>query len=292
MDNQRKKKRPANAPQKIRPPAQEVVYTAPEPLNRKKLILRLASIAAVALALFMGFSIFFKVENIVVSGNDKYTQWDVREASGIETGAGLLSFGKAKACGKITEALPYVKSVRIGITLPNTVNIYVEEFQVVYSAQDQSGHWWLITSDGSIVEKTSESYAMKQTIIKGVRLLNPEAGERAQVVEIDADATDESGEQIIVTVTNKERLATALEILFQLERNGILGKAASVDVSDMGNIELWYGSQYQVLLGNQGKIEEKIAAMKAAISQMGSHESGVLDISFTESEDKVTYDPF
>ena len=292
MANERKRRRPVEQPEKKRPPAQEVVYTAPEPLDRKKLILRLATVAAVALALFMGFSIFFKVENIVVSGTDKYTAWDVREASGIQKGEGLLSFGKAKACGKITEALPYVKSVRIGITLPNTVNIYVEEFKVVYSAQDQSGHWWLITSDGSIVEKTSESYASKQTVIKGFRLLEPESGVQAKVVEQDPDATDENGEPLIVTVTNKERLNTALEILFQMERNGILGKAASLDVTDVSNIELWYGSQYQVLLGDQSQIDYKITAMKQTINQMGSHESGVFDITFTTFPDKVSYDPF
>lgn len=292
MAIERKKKRPNAENQVQRPPAREVVYTAPAPLNRKKLILRLLTVVAVVLALFMGFSIFFKVENIVVSGTGKYTAWDVREASGIEEGEGLLTFGKAKACGKITEALPYVKSVRIGITLPNTVNIYIEEFDVVYSAQDQSGHWWLITSDGSVVEKTSDSYAAKQTILKGFRLLEPQAGEQAKVVEQPADATDENGEPVIVTVTNQERLKTALEILLQMERNGILGKAASLDVTDIGNIELWYGSQYQVLLGDQSRIDYKIAAMKKTISQMGGHESGVLDITFTILDDKVSYDPF
>lgn len=292
MENERKKKRQAVENQKKRPAAQEVVYTAPEPLNRKKLILRLLTVAAVALALFMGFSIFFKVENIVVSGAEKYSAWDVLEASGIEKGEGLLSFGKAKACGKITKALPYIKTVHIGITLPDTVNIYVEEFDVAYSAQDQSGQWWLITSDGSIVESTSESNASIRTILKGFRLLDPKVGEFAQTVEQDPDATDENGEPVIITVTNQERLKTALEILQQIERNGILGKVSSVNVTDIGNIELWYSSQYQVKLGDQSRIDYKIAAMKKTISQMGSHESGVLDITFTTLPDKVGYDPF
>lgn len=292
MENERKKKRQAVENQNKRPAAQEVVYTAPEPLNRKKLILRLLTVAAVALALFMGFSIFFKVENIVVSGAEKYSAWDVLEASGIEKGEGLLSFGKAKACGKITKALPYIKTVHIGITLPDTVNIYIEEFDVAYSAQDQSGQWWLITSDGSIVESTSESNASIRTILKGFRLLDPKVGEFAQAVEQDPDATDENGEPVIITVTNQERLKTALEILQQIERNGILGKVSSVNVTDIGNIELWYSSQYQVKLGDQSRIDYKIAAMKKTISQMGSHESGVLDITFTTLPDKVGYDPF
>ena len=93
MANERKKKRPlaktrAKRPTEQtpvkRPPAQEVVYTQPEPLDRKKLALRLLTVVAVVLALFMGCSIFFKVENITVSGNQKYDVWTVREASGIE----------------------------------------------------------------------------------------------------------------------------------------------------------------------------------------------------------------
>lgn len=290
MANERKKRRPASNTK--RPPAPEVVYTPPEPLNRKKLILRLLTVAAVALALFLGCSIFLKVENINVSGAEKYNAWTVREASGIEIGEGLLSFGKARAAGRITEELPYVKIVRISIQLPDTVNIYIEELEVVYSAQDQSGGWWLLTSDGRIVEKTSESNAKKNTVLKGFQLLEPKAGKQAEAVELETDETNESGEEIIVTVTNKERLDTALEIVYQMELNGIIGKAASLDVTDMGNIELWYGTQYQVELGDPGQIDYKIAAMKQAISQMGDHQSGVLDITFTTMPDKVGYTPF
>lgn len=292
MANERKKKRPTSTPNKKRSPAAEVVYTPPEPLNRKKLILRLLTVAAVAVALFVGCSIFLKVENIKVSGAEKYDEWLIREASGIEVGEGLLTFGKARAAGRITEELPYVKSVRIGIQLPDTVNIHIEELEVVYSAQDQDGGWWLLTSDGRIVEKTSESKAKKNTLLLGFQLLEPAAGEQAEAFEPETEETNESGEEVVITVTNKDRLDTALEIIYQLELNGIIGKAASLDVTDMGSIELWYGTQYQVELGDPGQIDFKIAAMKQAISQMGSHQSGVLDITFTTMPDKVGYTPF
>lgn len=292
MADKRKKRRPAPETQAKRPPAQEVVYTAPEPLNRKKLILRLLTVAAVVIALFVGFSIFFRVDSIEVSGTEKYTAWAVREASGIEAGESLLSFGKAKACGRIIEELPYIKTVRIGITLPGTVNIYIEELDVVYSAQDADGGWWLLTSEGRIVEKTTQTKAEKNTILKGFQLLEPKEGEQAEAVELDPNATTESGEEIIVTVTNKERLETALQIVTRLEANEILGSAASVDVTDMADIQLWYGTQYQVLLGDPGNIEEKIDTLKATVTQMGSHQSGVLDITFTGEEEGVIYKPF
>lgn len=295
MANERKKRRPQVRPQEKRPPAQEVVYTAPEPLNRKKFILRLLTVAAVVIALFIGCSIFFRVGKITVSGNMKYDTWTVCEASGIQMGDSLLSFGKAKACGQIAERLPYVKIVRIGITLPNTVNIHIEELDVVYAAQDEKDDWWLLTSDGRVVEKTSESYAKKCTMLEGFRILQPAAGESAQAIEIDPATTPSGEEPPVITITNQDRLETALIIVTELERRGILGHAASVNVTDMGNIEMWYGTDYQVLLGDPGEMEKKIGLMHATIQRHekeGSYQSGILDISFTTYPGAVGYTPW
>lgn len=295
MQRKPKEERRPQIEEPQRAPSQEVVYTAPEPLDRRKLILRIATVAALVLALFMGCSVFFKVENIVVSGNVKYDAWTVREASGIEKGESLLALGKAKACGKITEALPYVKIVRIGITLPNTVNIYVEELDVAYAAQDSKDNWWLLTSDGRVVEKTSAGTAKKTTILKGFRLASPKVGEQAKAVEVDPSTGAEGEEAPIVTITNQDRLETALSIVTELERRGILNKAASVDVTDMTAIELWYGDAYQVKLGNPGEMEKKIALMYGTIQRHekeGSYQSGILDITFEIYQGAVGYEPF
>lgn len=295
MANERKKRNPLAKLQAKRPPAQEVVYTAPEPLNRKKFLLRLLTVAAVVIALFVGCSIFFRVGKITVSGNMKYDAWTVCEAAGIQKGDSLLAFGKAKACGQIAQRLPYVKIVCIGITLPDTVNIHIEELDIVYSVQDEKDSWWLLTSGGRVVEKTSESYAKKCTRLEGFQILKPVVGENAQAVEIDPATTPSGEEPPVITITNQDRLDTALMIVSELERRGMLGKAASVNVTDMGNIEMWYGSDYQVLLGDPGEMEKKLGLMHATIQKHekeGSYQSGILDISFTTYPGAVGYTPW
>lgn len=294
-NEQKKRNNPLAKLQAKRPPAQEVVYTAPEPLNRKKFLLHLLTVAAVAIALFVGCSIFFRVEKITVSGNMKYDAWTVCEAAGIQKGDSLLAFGKAKACGQIAQKLPYVKIVRIGITLPNTVNIHIEELDVVYSVQDSQGSWWLLTSDGRIVEKTSASYAKKCTVLEGFQILDPVVGESAQAAELDPATAPSDEETPVVTITNRDRLDTALMIVSELERRGVLGKATNVNVTDMNNIEMWYGSDYQVLLGDPGEMENKIGLMHATIQKHekeGSYQSGILDISFTTYPGAVGYTPW
>ena len=56
-------------------PAQEVVYLPPKPFNRNRLLLHLATVAAVVIALIIGITLFFKVDSdkILVSGNAQYS---------------------------------------------------------------------------------------------------------------------------------------------------------------------------------------------------------------------------
>lgn len=299
MAKEQKKKRltkieakPKTALKNPSKPGNDEVYTPPAPLNRRKLILRLLVVVAVVAALFLSFSIFFKVDRIVVSGHEKYSYEAVVTAADIDKGSSLLSFGKAKAAGRVTRMMPYVKSVRIGISLPGTVKIHIEELDVVYSAQDTQNNWWLITCDGRIVEKTDAAKAVKNTVLTGFQLENPEAGKSAVAAEPDPGVTNGEGETAKPDVSNERRLKTALSIAYQLELNEILGTAASINVSDMTDIELWYGTQYQVLLGGEGQLEEKLATMKAAINQMDSRESGIMDLTFTAVPDGLKYTPF
>ena len=269
----------------------EVTYTPPVPVNRKKLLLRLLTVFAMALALFLGCTIFFRVKDVVVTGTERYTAWSVREASGIEEGESLLAFGKTKAAGRIMESLRYIKSVRIGITLPDTVNIYVQELEVVYGAQDDTENWWLISSDGKVVEQTSESKVRETTVLKGFHLSNPVVGENA----VARAADEEQESEAPVLITDQERMEAALAVITQLERNEILGEAASVDVADPANIQLWYGDDYKVLLGDPDRMDEKIMMMNRVIQQHeqeGGYQSGVLDITLTKTPDGVEYTPF
>jgi cell division protein FtsQ len=273
------------APQQ-RKPAQEVVYTPPKPFNRKRMMLRLATVAAVVIALVLGISVFFKVETVEVSGCSQYSAWSIREASGIEDGENLLTLSRGKAAGKIIAAFPYIDSVRIGIKLPGTVTIEVTEVRVTYRLEDENGKLWLVSSSGKVVAETTLAESEGFTKILGVKLDDPKVGEQAVALEISGDRVDSEGNVIPVTVTQAQRLQAALDIATYLEDNEIIGKAANIDVSDLGNISLWYGDRYQVLLGDTTQLSYKIKLMRNTI-ESGKVTSGVLDITLTVQKDGV-----
>lgn len=280
-------------------PTPAVIYTEPAAFSRNRLVVQLVTVVAVVLALTVGLSVFFKVQHIYVSGAKVYSESAITEVCGINKGDNLLTFSHARAAALIQANRPYVREVRFGIKLPDTVNIIIEEDEVVYAVKDETGQWWLMNSSGRVVTQGTSSTVANKTQILGVNLDNPTPNEHAVAMESApavTDTTDPSGETVAeitpVTTTGAQRLDAALEILKALEANDIVGSAASVDVSRIDDIVLWYGTRYQVNLGDSTRLDYKIACMNSVIAQMSEYQSGVLDCSFTIWEKQVGYTPF
>lgn len=294
---EKRKKGKGNRPKQ---PTPAVIYTQPAAFNRNRLIVQLITVTAVVLALVIGLSVFFKVEHIYVSGAEVYSESSITEVCGISKGDNLLAFSHARAAALIQANRPYVREVRFGIKLPDTVNIIIEEDDVVYAIKDQTGQWWLMNSSGRVVEQGNNTKVANNTQILGVALQDPVPNERGVALEsapaAEEDATAAEGEtapsSVPVTTTGAQRLDAVLQILKALEDNDIVGSAASVDVSRIDDIILWYGTRYQVNLGDNTRLEHKIACMNAVIAQMSEYQSGVLDCSFTIWPNQVGYTPF
>ncbi len=312
LAKQRKERRAADAEKRRRKqnvfntPA--VIYTQPASFNRDRLIVQLITVLAVVAAFMIGLSVFFKVKVITVSGATVYSPYSIQEASGITEGDNLLTFSRARAASQIRAKLPYVKSVRIGIKLPDTVNIEIKEDSVVYAIQDDTGIWWLMNSDGKVTEMANNSRASNYTQIVGVTLTDPAVGqigvatERTAAALESTDGTDAAAEETTLptvastVVTGAEKLDVVLQILVAMEDNDIVGSIASIDVTYLDDIVLWYGTQYQVNLGDGTDtvhpLNYKIACMYDAILQMADYTTGILDVSFTIRENQVVLTPF
>ena len=299
-------KRPVRKERKLKDA--DVIYTPPKPFKRGRFVLHLVTVAAVVFAIILGMSIFFKVEKVQVSGNVKYSPWEVSEASGVEIGSNLLGVSRAQVSGNIMSNLPYVDRVRVGIILPDTVNIMITELDAVYSVQDTLGYWWLINNSGKVVEEVNAVTAKNHIQVLGVLLEEPAIGQQAVAQEMELNqiplVTPETGEEpteaeteedvetITVDITAAQRLQAALAVLQTLSTNSISGKIDSVDVTNLKAIELWYDERFQINIGDTMRLDYKINALGATIDKMEAYESGHLDVSFTNWADKVGYTPF
>lgn len=276
-------------------PEMQVQYTPAKPFNRNRFLLHMATVLAVVLAVVLVMSIFFKVDQVMVSGAEKYTPWEVKEAAGIQDGDALLSLSEAKITAKIQNQLPYVGDVRVGIKLPDTVNIEIKELEVVYGVEDCNGAWWLMDAGGRIVDATDMAAAKGYTRIEGVKIQAGVVGEQAVGFQPEAETATQGTEPIVATlppISAKEQFDAAIQILTALEKNGVMGTVDTVDVSDPAALSLLYDSRYQITLGDASRMEYKIGAMKSSVAELGQYQSGYLDVSFTIWPDEVGYRPF
>ena len=92
------------------------------------LVLKFLCGAGVIAALTMGATVFFRVENIAVTGNSRYTQEEIVAASGIKPGDNLFHMNKFQIEGELKHGLPYLEEVSIDRQLPNGVTIGVKEW--------------------------------------------------------------------------------------------------------------------------------------------------------------------
>ena len=57
-------------------------------------LFKLLCMVAVGVALTMGATVFFRVESVVISGNERYSQEEIIAASGIQVGDNLYGLNK------------------------------------------------------------------------------------------------------------------------------------------------------------------------------------------------------
>ena len=290
---QRRKVKAANPPRQqrvIRPPREEVpkiVYAAPKPMRRGVFAWKLVSMAAVVAAVFLGLSVFFRVDTITVAGADKYSPWMIRQASGVATGDALLSIGEARVASRIIDKLPYIDQVKVGVKLPGTVEIQVTELQVTYSIEDENGSWWLISSGGRAIEPVTLEQALGYTRVEGLNIHTPEVG--AQVQAIPGRIID-PGEGTAVEMDQSDadqQLAALIQVLTGLEKHRIIGQIVRIDMTSVTDIRLEYPQLLTVRLGDDQRLDYKIGYLAAAVEKLEGSLSGELDLTLEYTEDAV-----
>lgn len=279
-------RKPAGRRQR-KPQKAQARRTPAKPLPRRRLIAKLATMAAVVLALIVGVTIFFRVQKVQVSGNAKYTAQEILDASGIEMGENLLSIGKSRAAGKILAAFPYVDQVQIGIKLPNTVNIDIVEVEATYAIAADGG-WWLMDAGGKLLEPVENPADYTQ--VTGISAEAPAPGGTLKAKESAETSEDDSEE---MRGSAADRATAALEILKVLSEEDRTAQVTSVDVSELYNLQVWYGEKYQVILNGPTELTYKARYMVQAVEQLekDGYRGGILDLTFTEPG-KATFTPW
>lgn len=226
-----------------------------------KLLIMLAVVAAVLL----GVTIFFRVRTVDVQGNTIYSAQQVADASGVENGDNLLLINRASVAGKIKAQMPFVRDVSVGLLLPDTVVVKVEESQLACQVTSGAGGVWYINAEGRVLGSSLDSFVGQIVELRGVSVASPKVGEQAQPAE-----------------GMESSLEAAMAIVGQMDGTGLMEKVTVVNTEKPYDIELLCGDQYQILLGGTDELEYKIQYLQVVLEGLDPYQAGTIDLTFDQ----------
>jgi len=223
---------------------------------------KLLSVLLICAAIITAMTLFFRVDEIAVTGQKRYTAEEIQAASGVELGSNMYLLNKNDVVRSIMRELPYVESIRINRKLPDTLLIEVQEGGRPF-ALVQDGAAWLISASGKIVEQLPEEEAGQYGLISGCQLLAPSVGTPIAL------ATEYASQQ-----------SSLLALLEALDDAGLTENVDGVRLDDLSYLNMDYIGRFTVRMAygaDYGRELEKLT-LTLANEVVQSNMTGTIDL--------------
>lgn len=208
----------------------------------------------------LSFTVFFKTETIKIEGSSLYDDKLITEKSTVGVGTNLLSIDEKSVEKALTQALPYIGSVKIEKKLPATLIIKITETRES-AALPSEGGYILMAPDGKILEENAQTLRENVAVIEGITLSIKTAGEYA-------------------SCEKEEETAALRAVLKGMDESGIEG-ISSVNLSDLGDITMKYDFRIKLRLGSTSDMTDKLKRAKAVLKEedkINPQNIGTLDL--------------
>lgn len=221
----------------------------------------LVSFLAVVVGIIFVLSVLLRVSDIRVEGNEHYTDQEIINAMGIETGDNIFFFDKFSTVGRAYTKLPYLEEVTVERQLPGRLTIRVVESKALaYLAVGDEE--WTIDRSCKILGKAVEGELASLIPIYGIQPGTLMIGERLE----RADG-------------NEERVDYLAQLLEQIQARGIASSVQWIDFTDSNRVFFKYTDKYQVIIGKGENIEHKFAMLLSVLTQLKEGDVGTIDLS-------------
>ena len=217
--------------------------------------------AVVVIAIVFLMSVFLRISDISVKGNEHYSDEEIISAIDIEQGDNLFFFDRFAAISRVFAKLPYVEEVSLERQLPNKVIITVQECKALaYIAVGDEN--WTIDRSCKVLGKATESEL--ETLIR-VDGLDP------GTLLIGERLTSADGDDGIITFIS--------ETLYQIQERNLAEHILSLDFSEENGAKMYYGTRFTVILGGKSNVNYKFAMLESVLEQLKEGDVGVINLS-------------
>lgn len=219
------------------------------------------SFAISIVAIIFVLSVFLRVEEIYVEGNEHYTDEEIIRAIDIEEGDNLFFFDRFGALSRVFAKLPYVREVSVERTLPNKVTITVEESKALaYLVLGEEK--WTLDQNCKVLGKAAEGETSFLIPIEGIK-----------------PGTLLIGENMETEDKNAAIVEYLCEVLYQIEERGLQYSVTKLDFTDYNNVSFDYAGRYTVVLGKNANTEYKFGMFLSVLSKLLEGDVGIINLS-------------
>ncbi len=252
----------------------------------------LFTVILAAAAITAGCIVFFKVHHVEVScrldgkvvsegRTAHYTREELMEAAGIKLEENLCMLNKNRAAANLLDRLPYVASVSIQKKLPGTLVLNVTESKAVAAVQMEDKSWWLMDVNGKLLEQSKDRQSC--SVVKGLTLLNPEAG---KVIEVP----DGSDEEVPSQRLQKDSL---IHLLKPLQSYGLADEVKTINLSSDSELTLNYAGRIKVKIPLEADFEYKVKYFSEILTEYipkhwSEKDTGTLDMTYSDGHPHLT----
>lgn len=230
-------------------------------------LLRPLSVLLAAVAVVAALTLFFKVEQITVTGAERYTAEEIIAASGVEIGDNLVLLDRYHLAQRIYSDLPYITDVRPKQEFPSTLHIDVTETRTAAVIQGAGGYW-LFNTGGKLLEAVDTSGAADYLQISGVSAVEPSVSAA-----------------LLLPEESPISAARLLDLLAALDEQGVLNRADSVDCSDPKILVLQYDGRFRVEMLYDADFSYKIAGLRQIVEEaLEPNETGTLRMTYENND--------
>lgn len=236
--------------------------------GRFSFLLKLLGFLIAVAAVVGAVTLFFRMDHIVVSGNERYTQQEILSASGLEEGQNLYFINKFDVKETIFAQLPYVEEVRINRKLPDTLLIEVRECRAVAGLRCGNAVW-LVSAQGKLLEEAPVP-PEDCPIVSGATPIEPKAGRQMDLGEAEY------------------RGGVVLSLLDEADKKNMRAEIGEIDMSDEVTLRFTYLGRFTVSIPWTADIAYKLESLETVVEYLEDNECGRIDLM---TEGKASFIP-
>ena len=203
----------------------------------------LAIMAALSLFVWLRSSDVFAVQQVTADTPTHVSKEQIEEATTPAMGESLLVLSVGSIEDELSE-LPYVRSARVLRRFPNTLHVRLTEYEPVARVQAGDGEVWLVSNDGTVLEKKK---------VSRLPLFVP-----ASPLDLEA------GQKLPATVSAALPLS---ELMLESGEIGDLPRLHHVSIARTGEVVMVMADEMELRLGEPTELKQKLTVVSTIVQQ-------------------------